>query len=309
MDDRNYINIQGWMINKLTLKGNELMLFAVIYGFSQDGETYFTGSSKYLQNILGTSRNTVTKCLNNLIQMGIVIKQTDVINGVPFNKFKADTVVVNDIISGRSVIDTPCQNLTVPLSESDTPPYQNLIDPLSNSDSNNTSNTNSSLNNRLNNSSFTAAAEEKNLGDLFSNEDPIEPTLKEKNSAKKEKDFGKPEFRQTLIDVGADPQHVDDWIKVRTAKRAGFTATSLQLLFDECIKHNFPVAEAVKVCAGRSWQGFKYEWYQKDNYGKQTANTTSQSREQRVNEVAEFRFANQQSLATRLQKYITGNNE
>ncbi len=299
------------MINRLTLKGNELMLFAVIYGFSQDGETYFTGSSKYLQNILGSSRNTVTKCLNNLIEMGIVIKQTDIINGVPFNKFKADTVVVNDIISGRSFIDTPCQNLTVPLSKSDTPPCQNLIDPLSNSDSNNTSNTNSSLNNRLNNSSFTAGAEEKKSGDLFPNEDPIEPTGKEKSSAKKESEkFGKAEFRQTLLDIGVKKQYVDDWMAVRTAKRAVFTATALQAIFNECIAHNLPVADAIKMCAEKSWQGFKYSWYLKEiNDGKQTSNTTSQSREQRVNEVAEFRVANQQSLATRLQKYITSDNE
>lgn len=131
---------------------------------------------------------------------------------------------------------------------------------------------------------------------------------KEKSSAKKESEkFGKPEFRQTLLDIGADPQHVEDWIKVRTAKRAGFTATSLQLVFDECTKHNLPVAEAIKICAGRSWQGFKYEWYLKEiNNGKQTPVTGNQSRQQRVDEVAEFRRDNQQAIIERLHKYTTG---
>lgn len=165
--------------------------------------------------------------------------------------------------------------------------------------------------NKLTDNSFTAGAEEKKSGDIFSNEDPIEPTGKEKSSAKKESEkFGKAEFRQTLLDIGVKKQYVDDWMAVRTAKRAVFTATALQAIFNECIAHNLPVADAIKMCAEKSWQGFKYSWYLKEiNDGKQTSNTTSQSREQRVNEVAEFRVANQQSLATRLQKYITSDNE
>ena len=126
--------------------------------------------------------------------------------------------------------------------------------------------------------SFGANAQKKSSSDLFDDSKPQEE--------KKERDFGKPEFRQTLIDVGADPQHVDDWIKVRTAKRASFTATALQLLFDECTKHNFPVSEAVKMCAGRSWQGFKHQWYLNEvNNGKQTPITAGQDRQERISSV------------------------
>ena len=35
----NFVIIQGWMITDLKLKGNQLMIFAAIYGFSQDGES------------------------------------------------------------------------------------------------------------------------------------------------------------------------------------------------------------------------------------------------------------------------------
>lgn len=38
-----YLNIQGWMINKLKLSGNELILFALIYSYAQDG-TILEGS-------------------------------------------------------------------------------------------------------------------------------------------------------------------------------------------------------------------------------------------------------------------------
>lgn len=83
---------------------------------------------------------------------------------------------------------------------------------------------------------------------------------KEKSSAKKEKAFGKPEFRQALLDLGAASGHVDDWLKVRTGKRAVFTETALNAFTTECAKHNFPIPEAVRICAERSWQGFKYQW-------------------------------------------------
>ncbi|WP_099369561.1 hypothetical protein [Sphingobacterium sp. 1.A.5] len=153
------------------------------------------------------------------------------------------------------------------------------------------------------------SSEEKKDFNDFSTFSPknIQEEIPGKNEFEK---FGKAEFRQILLDLEVDPQHVEDWIKVRTAKRAGFTATALQLIFNECTKHNFPISEAIKMCAGKSWQGFKYEWYLNETgNGKQPTNTTSQSRQQRVDEVAEFRRANQQSIIERLQKYTAGNNQ
>lgn len=40
----NYFQVSGWMVNNLKLQGNELMLFAIIYGFSQEENSRFTGS-------------------------------------------------------------------------------------------------------------------------------------------------------------------------------------------------------------------------------------------------------------------------
>ena len=44
----NYIVIQGWMIEDLKLKGNELIIYAIIYGFSQTEGQLFNGSLQYL---------------------------------------------------------------------------------------------------------------------------------------------------------------------------------------------------------------------------------------------------------------------
>lgn len=74
MNDRGYINIQGWMINQLKLKGNELILFALIFGFSQDGTSAFYGSLSYIEKALHISRPTAISLLKKLIEKGLVKK-------------------------------------------------------------------------------------------------------------------------------------------------------------------------------------------------------------------------------------------
>lgn len=73
MNNSGYINIQGWMINELKLKGNELILFALIFGFSQDGQSEFYGSTRYIESALGISRISVMSLLNKLKEKGYII--------------------------------------------------------------------------------------------------------------------------------------------------------------------------------------------------------------------------------------------
>lgn len=44
----NFVCIQGWMISELHLKGNDLLVYAIIYGYSQDGSSCFSGGLQYL---------------------------------------------------------------------------------------------------------------------------------------------------------------------------------------------------------------------------------------------------------------------
>ena len=46
--NENYIVITGWMINELALKPNELLVYALIHGFCQDGKSAFIGGIKYI---------------------------------------------------------------------------------------------------------------------------------------------------------------------------------------------------------------------------------------------------------------------
>ena len=64
--NENYIVIQGWMINELQLKGNDLLIYAIIYGFSQTEGTKFTGSLRYLMSCTGATKPTVIKSIKLL---------------------------------------------------------------------------------------------------------------------------------------------------------------------------------------------------------------------------------------------------
>lgn len=72
--DNNFIAIQGWMRTKLNLKGNELLIYALVYGFSQDGNSSFKGSRKYIADWCGCSLNTVDRSLLSLVNKGLLAK-------------------------------------------------------------------------------------------------------------------------------------------------------------------------------------------------------------------------------------------
>ena len=74
--NENFYTVLGWMLNVLELKGNELIIFAIIYSFSQDGESEFNGSLTYLQNFSNIkSQNTVMATLKSLTDKNYIIKR------------------------------------------------------------------------------------------------------------------------------------------------------------------------------------------------------------------------------------------
>jgi DNA-binding MarR family transcriptional regulator len=82
MKDTNYINIQGWMINRLKLSGNKLIVYAIIYEFSQNGVSKYTGSASCLAEHAGISRQAVFKILKSLTKDGLLVKTTRMENGI-----------------------------------------------------------------------------------------------------------------------------------------------------------------------------------------------------------------------------------
>ena len=87
----NYIVIQGWMISDLKLKGNDLLVYAIIYGFTQDGVHKFTGSLQYLADWCNGYTSGIQKNLANLVEQGLLIKESYTENHVTHCSYRVVT--------------------------------------------------------------------------------------------------------------------------------------------------------------------------------------------------------------------------
>ena len=84
--EENYIVVQGWMRSEMGLSGAALMVYAVIYGFSQTGNCYYSGSIDYLAEWAGVKRRQVISILKDLSESGYVEKSE-----VGYNRFRYRT--------------------------------------------------------------------------------------------------------------------------------------------------------------------------------------------------------------------------
>ena len=67
-----YLTIPRWMVSPLNLSGDELLIFAIIYSFSQDGRSKYEGTTKYLSQWTGKSKDTVLRILKRLRNKGLI---------------------------------------------------------------------------------------------------------------------------------------------------------------------------------------------------------------------------------------------
>lgn len=87
---QSYIMILDWMVDKYKLKGNELLAYALIYGFSQDGESEYKGSFAYLSRWLGADRATIIRVLKRLESKGLLTKRQELVAGKVNNRYVAE---------------------------------------------------------------------------------------------------------------------------------------------------------------------------------------------------------------------------
>lgn len=104
MDNSNFYTIQGYMIKDLKLSGNELIVFAIINGFSQDNISTFNGSLQYFCEWTNASKRTIQNTLNSLIEKDLIKKQVDIINGVKICRYS------KNCYGGIAKIATPIEN-------------------------------------------------------------------------------------------------------------------------------------------------------------------------------------------------------
>lgn len=90
----NYVHIQGWMYTMGLTKLNEIIAFAIIHGFSQDGESCYSKAYSYISEFLMCDRRTAIKVINSLEEKGLIKKEQYEINNIKFNRYKVPVEVV-----------------------------------------------------------------------------------------------------------------------------------------------------------------------------------------------------------------------
>ena len=124
-----YVVLQRWMRTELGLKGNELTVYAIIYGFSQDGESVYKGGYGYLADWTGLSENGARNIVKELVAKGLLKEHKTMVGGILVNQYVAvrnptpETVPENGADPYKNC--TPTKN--VPLQKVYPNPYKKCI--------------------------------------------------------------------------------------------------------------------------------------------------------------------------------------
>lgn len=115
MKDDSYVVIQAFMVNDLHLKSNELIIYAAIYGFTQDGDHWFYGTKGYLAEWCGATKGTVANCLKSLVERGLIERRERFEQGQVRIEYRA-----------AKNVTPPTKNYDPPRTKID--PINNLVD-------------------------------------------------------------------------------------------------------------------------------------------------------------------------------------
>lgn len=164
--DGTYILIQSFMVKDLNLKGNELLIYAIIFGFSQDGVNKFEGSLQYLANWTGTSKTSVQTNLKALIDKGYIEKEEKYINNIKFVSYYAKNLhsIQKSCIPYKKVNGGIQENCIGGMQKSCT----NIID-NNNIDNNINNNNNYNYNNKDNNTIINNKYNNNTSNNIYSN--------------------------------------------------------------------------------------------------------------------------------------------
>lgn len=105
--------VQDWMISELGLKGNELLVYAVIYGYSQEGQGCYYGGMSFLAESLGITRQTAITSCKNLAERGLIRRNEESRGGVHFCSYEAQRYPNDEILTGcKDFLQGVSKNLT-----------------------------------------------------------------------------------------------------------------------------------------------------------------------------------------------------
>ena len=79
-----YFIIYDFMTEKLKLKGAQLLVYALVFGFCQNGRGAYDGSISYLAKRTGISKRSITNILKSLVEKQLLIKKEKYDNNIKF---------------------------------------------------------------------------------------------------------------------------------------------------------------------------------------------------------------------------------
>lgn len=124
LNNKNYITVQGWMVKELGLKGNKLLTYALIYGFSQDRKSEFTGSLSYIADWVGVTKRAAIDIINDLIDKKLIEKIEHTAGNVKYSSYKitsAENFTGGEEISPGGSEKTSPQHIYI-INNNNTPP-------------------------------------------------------------------------------------------------------------------------------------------------------------------------------------------
>lgn len=274
LKDNSFINIQGWMARLTTKAGRvlsmpELIIFANIFGFSQDGKSRYMGGISYLMEFLHLSKPTVLAHLSTLENEGLIGRFEYENGDVDYFAISKDSLPVKNL--NRLNNFTGNGKEILPESDSDLYIYNK--------------------NNNKDSAPADAAACAGTAAAIFvdleessdnipekENATPLPPSAAAPRAASKaraEKKAPAFDFRGALIGLGINEDLAIDWMQAR--KKGG--AINSERAFKEIAKEiekagaaGYTPNDCIHRCVngstigGKPWIGFKAEWMRETRF-------------------------------------------
>lgn len=284
-------------INQQDLTEPQKKLLSVIYGYTHKGKARFYGGNEYMADILCVSKRTAMKIANDLVRLNLItriIHSTNSANRYIVNEIsikymqeccRIEEFMCHNVLEegNAKIIETlrnekfckpinmgvakiAIQDKRIANNDTRIAEVATCIAEVAMStyrDNNKDNNKDKRETEKVSPSLSSTNLEKKetqNIDVLFPVEEEKKKKEKESSAKEKEKRFMPADFKRILLEMGANEMHVDDWITARKAKRASQTRSALNRFLNECKKHNYPVSDAVKICAEKSWITFEYGW-------------------------------------------------
>ena len=221
-----YLVITQDMVEGLGLRGSELLVYALVNGYSQGGRGMFTGSLEHVAAVCGISRRTAARVLASLVDTGRLEKVQYEVNGVRYTSYKVAGAAGD---AAPEPVDTRCAGM-------------------------------STAEDKVSRGSAKMAPNNKRKENK---EKSISSSDEDKIDTKKGRVSVRSKFEEGLVDLGITPETAEAWIRVRRAKRAVNSEIALKGIAREIGKTGRSAEECAQLAVEQSWQGFNAAWAEK----------------------------------------------